>query len=219
MKNNIHFTVFPFLTGILMCCIMSCSAKEKQVTDRAMYNLTGAVASCKITSFPCTIKEGEIIKETDGSKSLYCFSKEGLLTQFGSDTPLEYDKNGVFIPNEKVDSVIRNEKGQLIKLVYKEDEEGNSDSYIFEYNENGTLRQSIMYGTHSCWEDNYTYNAEGQVTEEFCADGYDGGRQENKYTYEYKKMDIHGNWVIRMSRNVANGQDYYEECEIEYYKE
>lgn len=217
--KSIHFIGVYIVMGVFACCTMSCSEKKEPFSDRTMYNLAGDVSSCKKNSSLCTVKNGEVIKEATGETSVYCFSKEGLLTQLGGDTPLEYDKNGVFIPNEKVDSLIRNEKGQLVRLLYKEDEEGNSEECTFQYNENGTLSSQGLYNAFSCWENNYTYNAEGQIIEEICADGYDGLRQENKYTYEYKKMDNHGNWIICISRNVTNGQEFYEEREIEYYGE
>lgn len=219
MKNSINFISFSIGMGVLICCVMSCGAKEKQSSDRTIYNLVGEVSSCKITSFPCTVKNEEVIKDKTGKISVYCFSKEGLLTQLDGDTPLEYDRNGVFIPNEKVDSLIRNEKGQLVRLLYKEDEEGNSEECTFQYNENGTLSSQGLYNAFSCWGNSYTYNAEGQIIEEICSDGYDGLRQENKYTYEYKKVDKYGNWIMRMSRNVTNGQEFYEEREIAYYGE
>lgn len=219
MKNNIHFTGFYIIIGILLCCVTGCNTKEKQFTDRVMYNLAGEVSSCKITNFPCTVKNGEVIKETDGTTSVCQFSKEGLLTQLSSDISLEYDKNGVFIPNERVDSLIRNEKGQLVELLCKEDEEGSSDVYFFKYNESGTLSFQGHLNNYSCWENSYTYNTEGQIIEELCADGYDGLRRESKYTYEYKKMDKYGNWIIRIARDVTNGQDFSEEREIAYYEE
>lgn len=219
MKNNIHLTSFSFVLGILLCCVTGCNTKEKQFTDRVMHNLAGEVSFCKITRFPCTVKNGEVIKGTDGTTFVCQFSKEGLLTQLNSDISLEYDKNGVFIPNEKVDSLIRNEKGQLIELLGKEDEFEDSDGYIFKYNERGTLSFQGLYNNHSCWENSYIYNTEGQIIEELCADGYDGLRRESKYTYEYKKMDKYGNWIIRIARDVTNGQDFSEEREIAYYEE
>lgn len=179
----------------------------------------GDLSSCTTIRFLCTVKSGEVIKEATGETFVYCFSEEGLLTQWGDDTSLEYDKNGVFIPNEKVDSLIRNEQGQLVKLLYKEDEEGNSEECHFQYNENGTLSSQMWYNAFTCWENNYTYNTEGQIIEEVCADGYDGLREERKFTYEYKKVDKRGNWIIRISRNVTNGQEFYEEREIKYYGE
>lgn len=212
MKHSISI-----LLAVILVCLFACGSKgDFHTSDLAMYQLSGRVASCKITTYELVINGSDTVRNL-ASGNTVSYSLDGMLTGLQGQQFI-YDAEGNLVPNNLLDSIVRNEKKQIIKMIYAgEYEGGGQDIEHWTYNEQGYPITYAYYGLVVENNKEFTYDKNNIRTGMTC-NFYDGDSQSYKQTYNYLQIDKHGNWTKCLEKN-DDGTVSLVERKITYYSE
>lgn len=212
-----YFICSCVLLSEVLILMAGCGGKkDSQTSDLMIYELSGRVASCKDVTYELQINGSDTVK-TKIDENMIAYSPDGILSELDG-YQLMYDAQGNLIPNQRLDSVVRNEHRQIIRMVYaEEDFEGNKGKAYWTYNEKGMPATYEYYDAFIGDERAYTYDKDNFLIETGFK-FYDGEAREYKQNYDYLQFDKYGNWVKRLEKN-GDGVICLVERAIVYYSD
>lgn len=212
-----------YLLSAIILGLVSCGDnRQERISDLINYELKGKVKLCKKVTYIVNINDRDTVKKELSNEYALLFSENGILSKFGGQE-LVYDEQGNLVPNQLLDSIVRNDKQQMVRMVYAgKCESGKSIALTYwTYDDNGypatikTCENTIENVVKSTYDDNGTLIKNDSEI-------YNGQRYTISETYDYLEFDEHGNWVRRLCKQKSDdvkGLLAIQERVITYYGE
>ena len=196
-----------FLLSAIIFGLVGCGGNQQERTsDLINYELKGNVKLCNKATYIVSINDKDTIREGDIQEETFIFSKNGILSKLG-EQELMYDKQGNLVPNELLDSIVRNDKQQIVRMVYaRKGEDGKPISFTcYTYNDNGYPATITGYYKGTIVDElKLAYDDSGKRIKSDIKSVYDEKCCVYSETFDYLEFDAHGNWVKRLCRRESN---------------
>lgn len=212
-----------FLLSAIIFGLVGCGGNQQERTsDLINYELKGNVKLCKTATYIVSINDRDTVKKELSNEYAFLFSKNGILSEFGGQV-LVYDEQGNFVPNELLDSIVRNDKQQMVRMVYAgKGKDGRPVTLTcWTYDGNGYPTTIKTYKGTIENVVKFAYDDDGRLIRG-DSEVYDGQRYTFSETYDYLEFDEYGNWVRRLckqKRDYGESLLAIQERVITYYGE